>query len=104
MRCAVEKAIGLLVEAGKVDPDKDWILYKAVPRHLARAASMTENGKRKNMHPAEQIVGFRGMSADGNTPAQIGDLLGLWRASCSTHAEAGWAGSRYFWTHWRETN
>jgi ParB family transcriptional regulator, chromosome partitioning protein len=70
------KAIGLLVEAGKVDPDKDWILYKAVPRHLARAASMTENGKRKNMHPAEQIVGFRGMSADGNTPAQIGDLLG----------------------------
>jgi len=70
------KAIGLLVDAGKVDPDKDWILYKAVSRHLARAASMTENGKRKNMHPAEQIVGFRSMSADGNTPAQIGDLLG----------------------------
>ncbi|WP_300002417.1 ParB/RepB/Spo0J family partition protein [uncultured Cedecea sp.] len=70
------KGIGLLVEAGLVDPDKDWIAYKAVPLHLARAASMTENGKRKSMHPAEQIIGFRSMSADGNTPAEIGGLLG----------------------------
>ncbi|MCS3434326.1 ParB/RepB/Spo0J family partition protein [Klebsiella sp. BIGb0407] len=70
------KAIGLLVEAGQVDPDKEWIVYKAVPLHLARAASMTENGKRKSMHPAEQIIGFRSMSVDGNTPAEIGGLLG----------------------------
>lgn len=37
---------------------------------------MTENGKRKSMHPAEQIIGFRSMSADGNSPAEIGGLLG----------------------------
>jgi len=33
-----------------------------------RAASMTENGKRKSMHPAEQIIGFRSMAADGHPP------------------------------------
>jgi ParB family chromosome partitioning protein len=70
------KAIGLLVQAGKVDPDSKWIPFKSVPRHLARAASLTENGKHKQMHPAEQIVGFRSLSAEGKTAAQIGDLLG----------------------------
>jgi ParB family chromosome partitioning protein len=69
-------AIGLLVAEGKVDPDKIWIPYKAVPRELAVVVSMTENGKRKDMHPAEQIIGFRTLSAEGKTPAQIGDLLG----------------------------
>lgn len=70
------RAIGLLVEAGKVDPAKTWIPFKAVPRELARAASLTENGQHKRMHPAEQIVGFRNMSAEGQTPAQIGAMLG----------------------------
>ncbi|ECY3829299.1 ParB/RepB/Spo0J family partition protein, partial [Salmonella enterica subsp. enterica serovar Senftenberg] len=70
------KAIGLLVEEGKVNPDHEWIAYKAVPRELARAVSLTENGRHKTMHPAEQIAGFRALAEEGKTPAQIGDLLG----------------------------
>ncbi|WP_396132835.1 ParB/RepB/Spo0J family partition protein, partial [Escherichia coli] len=37
---------------------------------------LTENGHRRDMHPAEQIAGFRAMAQEGKTAAQIGDLLG----------------------------
>lgn len=70
------KAIGLLVSEGKVDPENVWISYKAVPRELARAVSLTENGRHKKMHPAEQVAGFRSLAEEGKTPVQIGDLLG----------------------------
>ncbi|STH63957.1 transposase-like protein [Escherichia coli] len=49
---------------------------KVILQELATAASMTENGHRRDMHPAEQIAGFRAMAQEGKTPAQIGDLLG----------------------------
>ncbi|WP_369008397.1 ParB/RepB/Spo0J family partition protein, partial [Escherichia coli] len=52
------------------------VRVKVIPQELATAASMTENGHRRDMHPAEQIAGFRAMAQDGKTPAQIGDLLG----------------------------
>ncbi|HHE5972211.1 TPA: ParB/RepB/Spo0J family partition protein, partial [Citrobacter braakii] len=39
-------------------------------------ASMVENNNRMAMHPAEQIAGFRKLSEQGKTPAQIGDQLG----------------------------
>lgn len=55
----------------------DWLVrVKVIPQELATAASMTENGHRRDMHPAEQIAGFRAMAQEGKTPAQIGDLLG----------------------------
>ncbi|HCP1556063.1 TPA: ParB/RepB/Spo0J family partition protein [Escherichia coli] len=55
----------------------DWLVrVKVIPQELATAASMTENGQRRDMHPAEQIAGFRAMAQEGKTPAQIGDLLG----------------------------
>ena len=55
----------------------DWpVRVKVIPQKLATAASMTENGHRRDMHPAEQIAGFRAMAQEGKTPAQIGDLLG----------------------------
>ncbi|ENA4511239.1 ParB/RepB/Spo0J family partition protein, partial [Escherichia coli] len=55
----------------------DWpVRVKVIPQELATAASMTENGQRRDMHPAEQIAGFRAMAQEGKTPAQIGDLLG----------------------------
>ena len=55
----------------------DWpVRVKVIPQELATAASMTENGHRWDMHPAEQIAGFRAMAQEGKTPAQIGDLLG----------------------------
>lgn len=47
-----------------------------VPENMAKAVSLTENGRRCDMHPAEQIAGFRSMAGDGNTPAQIADLMG----------------------------
>lgn len=37
---------------------------------------MVENNQRAAMHPAEQISGFRTLSEQGKTPAQIGDQLG----------------------------
>ncbi|ENH48291.1 parB-like nuclease domain protein [Escherichia coli p0305293.6] len=37
----------------------DWpVRVKVIPQELATAASMTENGHRRDMHPAEQIAGF----------------------------------------------
>ena len=65
----------MLAERGIIPAD--WpVRVKVIPQELATAASMTENGHRRDMHPAEQIAGFRAMAQEGKTPAQIGDLLG----------------------------
>lgn len=52
------------------------VVAKRVSDDLAMVASMVENNQRVAMHPAEQISGFRTLSEEGKTPAQIGDLLG----------------------------
>lgn len=68
-------AMSLLVTESTIPPD--WpVRVKVVPEDLATAASLTENGQHLEMHPAEQIAGFRAMAAEGKTPAQTGDLLG----------------------------
>ncbi|TFX69908.1 ParB/RepB/Spo0J family partition protein [Escherichia coli] len=68
-------ALNMLAERGIIQVD--WpVRVKIIPQELATAASMTENGHRRDMHPAEQIAGFRAMAQEGKTPAQIGDLLG----------------------------
>ncbi|EGL0308568.1 ParB/RepB/Spo0J family partition protein [Salmonella enterica] len=68
-------AMNLLVTESTIPPD--WpVRVKVVPEDLATAASLTENGQHLEMHPAEQIAGFRAMAAEGKTPAQTGDLLG----------------------------
>lgn len=68
-------ALTLLAERGSIPAE--WpVRVKIVPQELATAASLTENGNRKDMHPAEQITGFRTLAAEGKTPAQIGGLLG----------------------------
>ncbi|HAF2461326.1 TPA: ParB/RepB/Spo0J family partition protein [Salmonella enterica] len=68
-------AMSLLVTENMLPPD--WpVRVKVVPEDLATAASLTENGQHLEMHPAEQIAGFRAMAAEGKTPAQTGDLLG----------------------------
>ncbi|MHC3317822.1 ParB/RepB/Spo0J family partition protein [Salmonella enterica] len=68
-------AMNLLVTENTIHPD--WpVRVKVVPDNLATAASLTENGQHLEMHPAEQIAGFRAMAAEGKTPAQTGDLLG----------------------------
>jgi ParB family chromosome partitioning protein len=77
-------ALNMLVERGEYQPDTP-VAVKRVPEGLAVAASMTENGERKEMHPAEQIVGFRSLADEGKTPAQIGDLLGY----SSRHVQRG---------------
>lgn len=68
-------AMNLLATENTITPD--WpVRVKVVPDNLATAASLTENGQHLEMHPAEQIAGFRAMAAEGKTPAQTGDLLG----------------------------
>lgn len=68
-------AMNLLVTENTLTPD--WpVRVKVVAEELAVAASLTENGQHLEMHPAEQIAGFRAMAAEGKTPVQIGDLLG----------------------------
>ncbi|MEX5254593.1 ParB/RepB/Spo0J family partition protein [Escherichia coli] len=68
-------ALNMLAERGIIPAD--WpVRVKVIPQELATAASMTENGHRRDMHPAEQIAGFRAMAQEGKTPAHIGDLLG----------------------------
>ncbi len=68
-------ALNMLAERGILTAD--WpVRVKVIPQELATAASMTENGQRRDMHPAEQIAGFRAMAQEGKTPAQTGDLLG----------------------------
>jgi len=68
-------AMQYLAEKGVYTADH-CVAVKVVPEELAVAASMTENGQRCDMHPAEQIVGFRTLEGEGKSPAQIGDLLG----------------------------
>ena len=82
-------ALNMLAERDIIQAD--WpVRVKVIPQELATAASMTENGHRRDMHPAEQIAGFRAMAQEGKTPAQIGDLLGY---SATTRVA--------MWTAWR---
>ncbi|MCW7550009.1 ParB/RepB/Spo0J family partition protein [Photorhabdus sp. APURE] len=69
-------ALALLIERGVIQSDQLIVPVKKIPAELAVAASMTENGQRKDMHSAEQIIGFHIMASEGKTPTQIGDLLG----------------------------
>lgn len=67
--------LDLLTEDGRILPDT-LIPVKRVPEELAVAASIIENEKRKAMHPAEQIIGFRAEAEKGKTEAEIGALFG----------------------------
>ncbi len=69
------RGTGILVLRGVVDADTPFVPVKILPVELAVAASMIENGRRKNMHPAEQIIGFRTLQQEGKTPSQIGALM-----------------------------
>jgi len=71
------RGTGILVLRGVVDADTPFVPVKILPVELAVAASMIENGRRKNMHPAEQIIGFRTLQQEGKTPSQIGALMGF---------------------------
>lgn len=69
------KALQLLQSENRIDAGYQ-VMVKKVSDALAVAASMAENEQQMAMHPAEQISGFRTLSEEGKTPAQIGDLLG----------------------------
>ncbi|MGP2990122.1 ParB/RepB/Spo0J family partition protein [Serratia marcescens] len=69
-------------DADKTTPDgvvtEDYpVEVLVVSKAMARVVSMMENSQREQMHPADQVTAFRDLSADGQTPAQIGDLLGF---------------------------
>lgn len=68
-------ALQLLLSEKRIDAGY-MVIVKRVSDELAVVASMVENNQRVAMHPAEQISGFRPLSEQGKTPAQIGDQLG----------------------------
>ncbi|HEE0070082.1 TPA: ParB/RepB/Spo0J family partition protein [Citrobacter freundii] len=68
-------ALQLLLSEQHIDAGY-LVIVKRVSDELAVVASMVENNNRMAMHPAEQIAGFRKLSEQGKTPAQIGDQLG----------------------------
>jgi ParB family chromosome partitioning protein len=68
-------ALQLLQREQRIDAGH-LVIVKRVSDELAVVASMVENNNRVAMHPAEQISGFRTLSEQGKTPAQIGDQLG----------------------------
>lgn len=70
------RGTGILVLRGVLDAATPFVPVKVLPAEMAVAASMIENGRRKNMHPAEQIIGFRTLEQEGKTASQIGGLLG----------------------------
>ncbi|UZB34978.1 ParB/RepB/Spo0J family partition protein [Erwinia amylovora] len=69
------ESLVLLQSEGRWHPDQ-LVPVRIVPQDMARAVSLTENGRRRDMHPAEQIQGFRELSEEGKTNAQIADLMG----------------------------
>jgi len=68
-------ALQLLRDEHRID-DSYLVPVKRVSDDVAAAATLVENEQRAAMHPAEQIAGFRTLSEQGKTPAEIGDLLG----------------------------
>jgi len=79
---ALRWLMSLEKDADKTTPDgivtDDYpVEVLVVSRAMARVVSMMENSQREQMHPADQVTAFRDLSADGQTPAQIGDLLGF---------------------------
>ena len=67
-------ALQLLVTEQRIDAGFP-VAVKRVSEELASIISIIENDERENMHPAEQIIGFRTLSEQGKTPAQIGSKL-----------------------------
>lgn len=70
------RGTGILVMRGVLDADTPFVPVKVLPAELAVAASMIENGRRKNLHPSEQITGFRTLEQEGKTASQIAALMG----------------------------
>lgn len=66
--------LNLLVSEQRIDAGYR-VAVKRVSDELASIISIIENDERENMHPAEQIIGFRTLSEQGKTPEQIGNKL-----------------------------
>lgn len=69
------KAVMLLMAEGRWPADRPLPVLM-VPEDMARVVSMTENGRRRDMHVSEQIVNFRALVQEGRSEGQVADLLG----------------------------
>ncbi|MEX6059353.1 ParB N-terminal domain-containing protein [Enterobacter hormaechei] len=83
------RGTGILVMRGVLDADTPFVPVKVLPVEMAVAASMIENGRRKNMHPAEQIIGFVPFSRKVKRPLSDRRTDGLPPAPRSALPEAG---------------
>ncbi|XIW30364.1 ParB/Srx family N-terminal domain-containing protein (plasmid) [Escherichia coli] len=82
-------ALNMLAERGIIPAD--WpVRVKVIPQELATAASMTENGHRRDMYTLlNRLPDSAQWRRKGKTPAQIGDLLGYSPRPRSANAETG---------------
>lgn len=70
------RAIHLLIEQGVIAPD--WpVRVLIVPESESKAASLTENLQREEMHPADQFTAFRELTGEGWTIEEIADAYGV---------------------------
>lgn len=68
-------ALNLMLNTGVIAADYAVPVNK-VSEDMAVIISLTENGQRENMHPADQILAFGQLSVTGKSAADIGGLLG----------------------------
>lgn len=66
-------AIELLVASGE-RPENWMVPVMVIPAEQATAASLSENVHRKQMHPAEELEGFKQMHDDGFSIEHIADV------------------------------
>lgn len=60
----------------------ELIPVKVIDEKLALAASMSENGHRSDMHPYEQIIGFKNVTGRGHRSTNW-RFNGIWCSPCS---------------------
>jgi len=69
-------ALQLLVKEGKLQGDVPVSCLVFTPEH-AVAVSLTENTQQEAMHPADQLVAFKTLVAEGKTAGQIAAAFGV---------------------------
>lgn len=69
-------ALKMLCIEGVINADY-LVPVKIVDKERASLISLAENGLREDMHPADQLVAFRQLSADGHSVSGISGLMGF---------------------------
>lgn len=69
-------ALKMLIQDGTFTPDY-LVPVKRIAQEMAVVISLTENGLREDMHPADQLAAFSQLSAAGRSARDISGLMGF---------------------------